>query len=330
MLYTDAQREMFESSYWYNADIVACSTEYVMDVRDADGNAGTPESKEYRNAYIDEQLVNYYNRVDEMDGFLREFITKNRDMLGRVTDETFIKVTALAMSIKYNQLFGVPNANAVEIFNMDSYDLLRVGMASKEDVVMSSPMSFSRFVYTFGGVAGTYSAAFLGIILWLGSFIKPLCTIVVFMSVFLSLFIFKVVLRRESANIIGYVQTVLLLCCTNIAHAIILKVSLRLPSLGLSTTGCLIFMLIGQVTYLLILSYVVGVAARDWQNLGAGIYSEQWQKLKNRRGKPAGSYPDGMNRESYLEWMDSKSNNINRQVTSGYLTRGKHRKGDVT
>ncbi len=278
MLFNDSERNQFESSYWYDSELIFTDSEYYDKVKAGDGKT----KAELQEAYVEKRLEPFYKKVEAMDNYARDFIAKNKDMIGKITDETFIKTMALAMSIKYNQLFGVNAANSVEIYNMDSEDLLRLCFVPSDQAVVSTSMSYSRFVYAFGGEAGVYLAAILSVIMWLGSFIKPLCTIVVFISIFLSIFVFRVVLGKPSANIWGYIVTATLLCVTNVLHAVILKVGVSLPGFGLSTVGCLIFIIIGQVTYLLFLSYVTGVALKDWSNLGANEYDKEAKLLKSK------------------------------------------------
>lgn len=268
-IFDDATRATFQASLWYN---------------DLDSNG-------------------FNKRVELMNSYARDYVAKNRDMLDKVTDETFIKVMALNMAIRYNQIFGISSANALEIYNMDSNDLLRLSIVPTDQAIAASPMSYARFVYNFGGEPSVYAAAVLEMIMWLGSFIKPLCTIIVFLSVFLSIFVFKVVLRKPSTNIVGLIVTVLALCFTNVLHAILLKVSTYLPDIGLSCLGCLLFLIFAQVLYLLLLSYVTGTSLKDWQNLGATEYEKNAKALaakfrsKNTSDNLRGDIPhheDGM------------------------------------
>lgn len=219
-------------------------------------------------------------RVKALDQYARDFVANNHDLMDRVTDETFIKVMALYMSVKYNQLFGIDSANALELYNLDSEDLLRLCLLKDDEAALSVSMSFPRLVYNYGGEASVYLAAILSVILWVGSFIKPLCTVIVFISVFLSIWVFRVLLRRPSANLYGYFITITLLCLTNLLHALLLKASVFLPSTGLSILGCLIFMVVGQVAYLLVLAYVTGVSLKDWSNLGYTEYEKEAMRLR--------------------------------------------------
>lgn len=280
-LFSSSEIEQLRSSYWYNNDMVDINDDVYWTI----GKTDKYSQAERRNMYAADFLEDFYARVDAMDAYARDFIASNRDMLGKVSDETFIKVMALNMAVKYNQLFGVPAANSLEIYNMDSEDLIRLCTVASDEAVMATSMSYPRFIYVFGGEAGVYVAAILSVIMWLGSFIKPLCTIIVFISVFMSIFVFRVVLRKPSANLWGYCVTVALLCVTNLLHALVLKIGVSLPNFGLSPLGCLIFLIVGQVAYLLLLAYVTGVSLKDWSNLGASEYEKEANLLRSKLGK---------------------------------------------
>ena len=227
-------------------------------------------------------LPDLESRIKALDNYARDFVAKNQDLLTKVTDETFIKCMALYMSVKYNQLFGIDSANSLELYNLNSTDILRLSSQNAGDVALSVSMSYPRFVYNYGGEASVYVASFLSAILWLGSFIKPIATLLVFISVVVSIWLFRIVLDRPSANLWGYLITVLLLCATNFAHALILKLGLQLPKIGLPMIGCLVFMCVGQIVYLLVLSYVVGVALKDWSNLGFNEYQKEAMHIKSK------------------------------------------------
>lgn len=229
-------------------------------------------------------------RIEAVNNYCREFIAENRELLDKVTDETFIKVMALSCAMKYNQVFGITEANCFEIYDLDSNDLLRLCLASTDDAMLTSPMSYPRFVLTVGGEAAVYAAAVLEMIMYVGSFIKPICVLTAYISVFMSIFVFRVILRRKSNNILGYIVTVLLLAFTNFLHAIILKASTYLPEIGLSTVGCILFIIIGQIAYLMFLGYVTGIALKDWYNLGANHYQASLEAMRAKRGSKNKDY----------------------------------------
>lgn len=277
LLYNDNHREQFRSSLWYNNQFVFDEWNYPTDSKELKKKWN---ARSRRN--LERAIQEFDKRVEVMDNYARDFIADNRDMLTKVTDETFIKVMALHMAIKYNQLFGVNVANSLEIYNMDSNDLLRLCIVRSDEAAMSCPMSYSRYVYNFGGEPAVYAAAILTMIMWLGSFIKPACTVIVFISVFVSIWVFRVVLRRPSSNLLGYLITISMLCGTNILHSLLLKLSINLPNIGLSPLGCILFLIFGQVLYLLVLSYVTGVSLKDWSNLGVTEYSKEAALIKSK------------------------------------------------
>ena len=221
-------------------------------------------------------------RLDMVNMACRDFVASNRELLDKVTDETFIKVMSLYVAMQYNKIFGIQEASCLEIYNMDSNDLLRLSMSSADEAMLMSPLSYARYVLTSGGEAAVYAAAVLVMVMYLGSFIKPLCIIIAYVSVFLSVFVFHVVLRKKNNSLLGYCVTILLLGATNFLHAIVLKVSVYLPSIGLSTLGCLIAIIIFQVVYLMFLGYVTGHALRYWQDLGAAKYMQTAETVVNK------------------------------------------------
>ena len=248
LLFNDEDREAFAACLWYN-------------------NNAVPD--------LDE-------RIEVMNNYARDFIASNNDLMLRVTDETFLKVMALYMTIKYNQIFGIQSANSLEINNLDTEDLLRLCIADETEAILSSSMSFPRFVYNYGGESSVYAAAILSMILWAGSFIKPLCSIIVFISVFLSIWVFRVLLQKPSSNLWGYMVTICLLCITNFTHSLMLKVCVLLPKTGLSMLGCLIVIIVVQVAYMLMLAYVTGVSLKDWANLGATEYEKEARRIRRK------------------------------------------------
>ena len=50
--------------------------------------------------------------------------------------ETFLKCMALYMSVKYNQVFGVDAANSLELYNLDSTDIIRLSSESAGNVAL--------------------------------------------------------------------------------------------------------------------------------------------------------------------------------------------------
>ena len=233
-----------------------------------------------RDTIANGEIIN--NIIVKLDNYTKDFIYKNKDVLGRVSDETFIKCLALSCALRYNQLCNLEAANGYEIYNINAEDLLRLSICKPETAMLASPMSYARYVYVYGGAAGVYCAAILSMILWLGSVVKPLCTIIVFLVLFVSIFVHKVVLQKQTGYG-GYVVTAIILGLTNILHAIILKLCTIIPDFGVPTFICLLIIAFIQVLYMLVLALVVGLAIKNWQDLGWEQYKATALSLRYHR-----------------------------------------------
>lgn len=252
--------------------------------------------------YLNLDADNLDKRIRIVDDYCRDFIAENRDLLDKVTDETFIKVMALSMSMKYNQVFGVSSANCFEIQNLDYNDLLRLCVASDAEAMVTSPMSYARFVYFLGGETCLYAAAILAMAMFVGSYIKPICTVVSFLAIVLHVFTTKVVLRRKFSSIRGYITTTLLLCGINIFHAILLKLSTKLPGLGIPMLGCIIFIICFQAIYLLLLAYITGITITYWRDFGEAKYDQQAEVIRKRFTNDSVNYLDGDHKHHENNW----------------------------
>ena len=221
-------------------------------------------------------------RVDAMDRWARDYIARNENVLNKISDETFIKVFCLSAALKYNQLFGISEANVYEIYNIDSNDLLRLAVSSTDNAMQASPMSYARYLYTFGGEAAVYCGAMLAMVLWFGSIFKPLCTLIVFLSVFVSIFVNKILLRKPGGYL-GYVYTTILISVINFVHAIMLKLSCFIPTFGFPTFICTLLIMITQIIYIAALAMITYISLREWRDMGEEHYKAQMQKIKWQR-----------------------------------------------
>jgi hypothetical protein len=218
------------------------------------------------NVHIDQKQI--VKRIELISKHAREYVSENRDLIGRVTDETFMKSMALDLAMFHNRVFNTQRADTLEIYNFSNEDLMRMAIASKDQVMRNSPMSFARFVYECGGTVTVYAVALLMLIIFIGGWIKPLATIAIFLIVFSSLFVYKIILRNKTKGYLGYIITISSICSMNILYSLLLKLSVYLPSAGMSTTVCIIVQIVLQVLYLLCLCRVVSMALMDWKNVG--------------------------------------------------------------
>lgn len=224
--------------------------------------------------------VEVTKRVNYLDNEARSFVAKNKDLIGKISDETFLKVMAMDLAVKHNRIFGCNYASAYEIENLSSDDLVRLSIAERGDVVLNSALSYPRFVYAVGGTPAVFAAAMLSMILWVSGIVKPILVIVAFVTIFVSIFIFKICMRKSDVSLYGYVMTTILLCLTNVLYAVLLKLSIYLPTIGMTPLMCIIIQIIVQIVYLVMLLSVVWTAFKDWRDLGFAKYSEKLRDMK--------------------------------------------------
>lgn len=218
-------------------------------------------------------------RIDWLTKQARDFVAKNENMLGKVSDETFLKAMALNLAIKHNQVFGNRYASSIDIANLSNDDLLRLSVAKKNDVMMTSTLTFPRFVYETGGTFAVVVAMILSVTMTVSSILKPATVILTFALIFFSVFIIKICMRKKEATYLGYIVTILLLCLTNIAYSLMLKITLFLPTL-FPPAVCIIIQILLQVGYLFILGNVIYYAAKDWHDMAAFKYMQKVEALQ--------------------------------------------------
>lgn len=223
---------------------------------------------------------NDYNRLYKVSDRAREFVAEHRNMLGKISDETFLKVMALDIAMYHNSIFGVASCNAIEIDQLSQDDLCRLMLGTKEEAMYNSSLSYGRYVYQIGDSFAVYLAAAFSLIMFVIGFIKPILSILIFISIFVSLFVFKVVLRKSTSSVYGYIVTTLLLCACNFGHALSLKLCLLFPDLGLTPAVCVILCTLIQFVYVACLASVAYVALKDWRDLGWARYQYKASQME--------------------------------------------------
>lgn len=207
-------------------------------------------------------------RLNELYKYARNYIADNRYVLGKVPDEVFIKVFAMQLAIKYNQIFNISEANAIEIINVDTRDLMRFMIGDKGNVYKYYSYGFARYCYEQAGVIGVIFSALLTLIYWLTSFLKAIA-----MALILTLLIFNCVFRKQlfhkdSRCIEGYLIACACLCLCNYAYSLMLKLSMILNDLGTGAITALIFAFLIQILYVAALLGIVAIEIKDWRNNG--------------------------------------------------------------
>ena len=156
---------------------------------------------------------------------------------------------------------------------------MRLSIDDRDSVMKSSTMSYARFVFTSGGTPAVYAAALLTLVNFISSWVKPIVTLLVFCITCISIFLFKLILRKSNNSIYGYVCTILLMCAVNVLGSGFLKISMYIPSTGMSPTVCILIQILIQCAYIYLLMWIVGVALKDWRNVGFQHYNMQFNKI---------------------------------------------------
>lgn len=200
--------------------------------------------------------------------FAREYIAKNADILGKIPDEVFLKVMAIELAIEYNKLFNVSYGRSMEIMNIDTRDIMRFMVADNEAVYKYYSYSFARFTYEEAGGIGVIFASILLVVLWITGFIKPIAMILILALLIINCVFRKVLFRKESRCIEGYLIGSACLVLCNYAYALMLRISLSICGLGLGAVLSLVIGLIVQIVYVYLLCMIMVIEVKDWKNSG--------------------------------------------------------------
>lgn len=272
------------TDYWGIYDLYGIANDIDQSVASSDLTADDIEEdlRKYTAWYNDNLTEDEIKvRAEMMNDEGKKWIAANRALMGKISDETIIKSFALHMSLYYNKIFGVNSAREIEIANLDMNDLVKLSIASKDKVLINSPMSFSRFVFHVGGEVATILAAILQVVLMIASFVRPISTLVVFVSIYLSIFIYRLILRKNSNNVRGLIKLMLLICSLNLFYAILIKISILLPSILKSPSLCMLVQILLHGIFAFLFMYVALLSIRNWQDLGNTILSQGFQGFKD-------------------------------------------------
>lgn len=248
-----------------------------------------PYSTDFRQQYFNENEIDtmskslWYNKdafseeevrlkLEKLDELGKQFIVDNRTLLNKVTDETFIKVFALYMSIQHNNLFKVPAARGIELMEIDTKDIIRLSLAPKADVMHSISMSFGRFTFTQAGTFGTVLMAFLLLIYYFTSLIKPIVMIILVGGLIFS-YVWKKLMRYEQNHSLeGYIVSCALICLVNLIYALVIKISVMLPDFGVDPIFSILMQIVLQAAYVGVLYLIGYVVLKNGSDLGFFTY----------------------------------------------------------
>lgn len=252
-----------------------------------------------------------YGNIEELNRKARSFIINNRELLGRLSDETFIKVMSMHLALEYNKLFNVGTANSLEIFNLSPDDLVRLSVAPSLQVMEGSTFSYSRFIYEVSGQVGVYLAAILEVILFVSGYVKPIVTLLMFGVLFVNVFLYKLVFRMETETTKGTLYTVFYMCLLNLLYSVILKVSLLLPSMGIPSGVSMMAQIALHTVFLAGYVVVITMVISDFANYGATNFNAMHMKIKEltidklgKGSRDSKSYDRGGDAEDVWEYYD--------------------------
>lgn len=245
--FTEEDIDKMRNSYWYNDNLTA------------------------------EDIL---KRSEKLYNYTKELIYDNRDIIGKITDETFIKITVMQIAMQYNKLFSIDSCNEFEIFQLSQQDLIRLSSNQKALVFENSPTSFGRYVYETGGEIAVYIAAILIVVIFLASIVKPVSITIIFISMFVSIFIYKLILNKNSENTLGCFKTTVLVCISNFIYALLIKISMYLPNIMSSVSVCLFMQICLHTIFIFFMIWLVMIVVSDWYNLGNIKYNITLNSVK--------------------------------------------------
>lgn len=236
---------------------------------DVDMLTNIKRSNWFRDNITDEQLT---ERIYKMDERARRFVLRNQDLIGRVSDETFLKSMALDLSLYYNKIFSISSAKNIDIFRVSMDDMNRLLTAPRSVVVESSPYSYSRMLAENYGEWSIYMAGIKDIIDIMLGIVKPVCLMITIIVIFISMFIYKMLLGKKIGNYTGFITTVLLATLLNSSNSLALKGGVWLVNLGCPTVLCLVLQCILSLTFILMYLMLATVVVLNWKDIGTASY----------------------------------------------------------
>ena len=231
----------------------------------------------------------FNERYQKLNRRAKKFVAEHRDLIGRISDETFLKMMALDLAIYHNRYFNLDNANSLDIFNIASEDLARLAMVPKDEVIVNSPLSFARFTYEEGGEVSVYFSTILLVLFFLNSWISPIVTILVFVAIFSSLFMRKIIFESEDDSIKGYFYIALYMGGTCWAYALFMKGTTLFSQLGFTPAVNTLLLIIVHIAIILMMLFIGAVVILNWRDLGSAQFSETTMKIGHIMKAIAGS-----------------------------------------
>lgn len=265
----------------------------------------------YTEDFTDEDKV---SKIDIINQYARNYVIENMDTLGKIPDEIFIKVMALHIAIEFNNQFGTNVADSIEIMNLDTRDLLRFVISDKANVHKYYSYSFARFAYEKSGGIGVIFTAILLVVLWLTSFLKPLLLIVLLGLLIVNIIGRKILFRKESRCIEGYLIGCATLTMANYAYAFMLKITMVIADKTGNSISSLTLGFVIQILYIIILYYIMVIEIKDWKNSGFHEYIANTMKIQSKISNVEKLIVDKVLTKTNEAYRDSKA------ITNPYVS----------
>lgn len=289
-VFTQEQIDIMKSSLWYN------------------GNSFTMEQIEEKLKLLDQKG--------------KEFIVENRTLLNKVSDETFLKCFALYMSVEHNNLFKIPAARGIELMEIDTKDIIRLSLAPKSDVMHSISMSFGRFTFTQAGTFGTILMAFLLLVYYFTSLIKPAIMIALVGALIFS-YVYKKLMRHEQNHSLeGYITSAALICMVNVIYALVLKLSVMLPNFGVDPIFSILAQIMLQAIYFILLYLIGYTVLKNVNDIGFFTYKTFYDAHISNRVNTITMHTNKLMANSILAPFSHTANNMRNSYINNKRTAG--------
>lgn len=242
--------------------------------------------------------------VNQVEDYARNWIVTNKDMLGKVPDEAFLKIFALQIACKYNEVFNIPACKNIEIINVDSKDLVRFLFGDRVDIYRNYSYSLPRYVYTTSGVLGCIACAIFMLFTWIASILKPILMLGMFALLIFNIIFRKILFKKDSQCAEGYILSCTALMCINGAYGVMLKVSMSIMSFGLPVLLASLIAMVVQIGYVLCLTMIIHTSVRDWRNNGKHGIEMMYQNIMHGMNMTANNM-----RNSFMHNFNSRYRN---------------------
>lgn len=211
--------------------------------------------------------------IKEVEDYARYWISKNKDMFGKIPDEVILKVFALQIATEFNDVFNIPAGQSLEILNIDSKDLTRLMIAERSDVYKYYAYNLARFsLETTGGFGSILTFLFVALQFIL-QVIKPIFMLLIIGLLLVNVIFRKLLFQKQSRCFEGYIITCACLCACNYAYSALLKLSMNVPDLFGNSIMSIIVAIAIQILYLGVLVIIIVVIKSDWKDMGYNSYA---------------------------------------------------------